>query len=135
MSYRKKVAVLSPTYEQDIELRIKEAYERAGYVYKRQNVKPIVFRDVDAPAPEPITAPTPEEMRLMAPAMLAFAMEGAADLLAAADPEHKLMEAQMQVAKMLDNMRAEDPAKATEFVKFMRGMFEELGKQPPYPFR
>ena len=37
--------------------------------------------------------------------------------------------------KMLDKMRAEDPAKAKEFVTFVRRMFAEFGKEPPYPFR
>lgn len=138
MSYRKKSVVLNPTYEQEIELRIAEAYERSGYVYKRKNIKPIVFRDVNAPEsqaePEPLTLPTPEEFYKMRYAIQAWAMEGAARLQAEEDPEIAYIDAQMHVAQALDKLREKDPAAAALQIEFVRRMFKELGKEPPYPF-
>lgn len=132
MSYRKKTDMYGPTYEQEIELRIKEAYSRAGYTTRgKKRIKPLEFRL--------IIAPTPEQIHEMRYAMNAWAIEGAANLQAEAalrgeDPEYVFMDAQRQAAKELDKLREKDPAKAAVQVAFVRQMFKAHGKPPPYPF-
>lgn len=134
-----------PTYDQETQLRVEDAYRRAGLTRRcanREHVEPIVWRE----STRTPVAPTPEEIHLMAPAAYAWAVEGnenfeaevAKHIAAGEDSESSRAavkaEAEWHVAKMLDQMRAEDPAKAREFVKFVRRMSAEFGVPPPYPF-
>lgn len=147
MSYRKKSVVLGPTYEEEIELRIKEAHERAGYAYKRKNIKPIVFRDVNAPKPTIKDLPSIEDLQERTPAIIGWAAEGldrvsveVAERVAAtgetpeAAYQYIVMDAQRHIAQELDQLRETDPAAAALQIEFTRRMFRSQGKEPPYPF-
>ena len=95
----------------------------------------------------PIVAPSADEIHQMRYAINAWAVDGnaafEADVAervgAGEDPATARVyvhaDAERHVAKMLDEMRENDPARAKELVTMVRRMFAEFGKPVPYPFK